>query len=257
MTTSYCRLSLIITFFCALTDVANGFLTRPTSTTRCFVPNRTTLEAKKSKGSRGKGFGSTDTPESPSSATTPTELGTPEPETQATLQSSAFLQSVEKGGSDAIPVQEDLPPEERTKQILREKYGLKTLEEQQLDAKQLQQLKEQRRKVNEWKKKAETGEDFDLIAMVPAPLLKGIDLFLKLGVAITGLAFIAAGLGITVEAWSKTSGDPLPENIDNFIANVVEPNFTTGLFVLLGFSVSLGFFAALQLGSAGAQYKEK
>jgi len=38
--------------------------------------------------------------------------------------------------------------------------------------------------------------------------------------------------------------------------NTIEPNFTTGLFVLLGFSVGLGVFAAAQLGSQGAQYKE-
>ena len=92
--------------------------------------------------------------------------------------------------------------------------------------------------------------------MLPAPVLVGIDLFLKAGTAICSVLFVMAGLFITAEAWSKASGDALPENLDAFIVNIVEPNFTPGLLVLLSFSVSLGAFAALQLGSQGATYKE-
>lgn len=63
-------------------------------------------------------------------------------------------------------------------------------------------------------------------------------------------------MAITVEAWSKTTKTALPESLDQFIVGTVEPNFTPGLLVLLGFSVSLGVFAAAQLGSQGAQYRE-
>jgi len=229
----------------------------------CFTfmlrPQRTAaltqLAAKKKKTSTGKGFGKVETPaqsaKSDPSATTKQQEqpGTPD-------NGQQFLQSVESGGSDARPQMEELPPEERTKQLLRDKYGLKTLEEQQMDAKQLEQLQERRRKMSEWKKKAEQGEDFDIMSAIPAPILIAIDRFLKAGVAITGLLFIGSGLGITAEAWSKTSGNPLPDNVDEFIVNTIEPNFTTGLLVLLGFSVSLGLFAAAQLGSEGAQYRE-
>jgi hypothetical protein len=179
----------------------------------------------------------------------------------ANFQSTApgqdsFLKSVEVGGSDAIPVLDDVPPEDRIKYILREKYGLKPLEEQQADAKQLEALNERRRKKEEWQKKAETEPEFDLMTTLPAPLLIGIDRFLKGGVVVCGFLFIVAGLFITAEAWSKTSGQPLPADLDNFIVTIVEPNFTPGLLVLLSFSVGLGLFAAAQMGSAGASYKE-
>lgn len=174
----------------------------------------------------------------------------PEPDTQP------FLRSVGTGGSDAAPVEEDLPPEERAKQILREKYGMKSLEEQRMDAKQLERLQERQKQMKEWGKKAKQGEDFEIMTMIPPPLLIAIDRFLKGGVVVTGVLFIGAGLGITVEAWSKTSGQALPEDLESFITNTIEPNFTPGLFILLGFSISLGLFAAAQLGSSGAQYRE-
>jgi hypothetical protein len=56
---------------------------------------------------------------------------------------------------------------------------------------------------------------------------------------------------------SKATASPLPEDIDKFIVNIVEPNFTPGLLVLLGFSVSLGAFATMQMASAGSTYKEE
>lgn len=176
---------------------------------------------------------------------------------EPTLPKGAFLQSVE-GGTDATPTMQEsaVPPEERTKQLLREKYGMKTLEEQQASEKQMQQVKAQQKRLAELKKKADEGEDVDLIAMIPAPILRGLDLFLKTGVAVSGLAFILAGLAITAEAYSKATGEPLPEDIDSFIVTVIEPNFTPGLLVVLGFSVSLGLLATAQLGSEGAQYKE-
>jgi hypothetical protein len=150
-----------------------------------------------------------------------------------------------------------LSPEERTKQILRVKYGMKTLEEQQLDAVQLARREEEKQKWAELKKKAEMGEEFDLLAILPTPVIIGIDRFLKAGTAICGVIFVASGILIAIEAWSKASGDPLSPELDDFIVQIVEPNFTPGLFVLLSFSVSLGLFASLQLGSQSASYREK
>lgn len=220
--------------------------------TPCCRPASSLLQAKK-KSSAGQGFGA------------------PAPEKKKTNPSSASndsapLTSIETGASDAIPtmavpqtkkVQTDpsLPPEERAKQVLREQYGLKTLEEQQTDAKKREQMAAARAQREQWKQAAEQ-EKFDLIALIPGPVQIFIDRFLKTGVFICTILFVSAGIGITAEAWSKASGNPLPEDIDAFIVNVVEPNFTPGLLVLLGFSVSLGAFAALQLGSEGAQYKE-
>ena len=116
-------------------------------------------------------------------------------------------------------------------------------------------MEQDRKKREEWKKMAKRG-DLDIMTMLPAPLLIAIDCFLKIGVAISTLLFIAAGIGITAEAWSAASNTPLPPEFDAFIVDVIKLNFTPGLFVLLGLSVGLGIFAALQMGSSGAQYRE-
>jgi ABC-type dipeptide/oligopeptide/nickel transport system permease component len=133
------------------------------------------------------------------------------------------------------------------------------LAEQQQTAKQIEQRKLEQKKVREWKQKLQENQEssFDLFAVLPGPVIIAIDRFLKTGLAITTFAFVLGGFAIVLEAWSKTSGEVLPEDIQNFIVNIVEPNFTFGLVVLLTFSISLGIFAALQLGSEGATYREK
>lgn len=146
--------------------------------------------------------------------------------------------------------------EQRNKRILREKYGLRTKEEQEAAEAKQKQIADQRKKINEWQKAADEGEDFDLLQFLPDPILIFIDKFLKVGVAVCTVLFVLAGFAIAVEAGSKATANPLPQNIDNFIANVVEPNFTPGLGVLLSFSVGLGLFASLQLNSAASTYRE-
>lgn len=212
------------------------------------------LCARKNTSTKPKGFGNKENElPSPTAATT-SRLST----NKSARETSQFLQSVDTSATvttpDASVISTD--PEERAKQILREQYGLKSLEEQQLDAKQRTLRKEEQKKWAALKRKAELNEDLDIFSMLPAPVLVGIDLFLKAGTAVCSVLFVLAGLFIAAEAWSKASGDALPENLDAFIVNIVEPNFTPGLLVLLSFSVSLGAFAALQLGSQGATYKE-
>ena len=214
------------------------------------------LAAKKNKkkASSGKGFGQAKE-EEPATTTSVTNTVS-EPPASASVSdqaSSAFLQSVEGGSTD----KPELAPEDRAKQLLREKYGMKTLEEERLEEKQREQLIAQRKKLAELKAKADAGEDIDLIALIPGNVLQGIYFVLKLGIGITGTAFLLSGVGITIEAWSKASQSPLPENVDSFIVNVIEPYFTAELLVLLGFSISLGVLAALQLGSKSAVYREE
>jgi hypothetical protein len=55
--------------------------------------------------------------------------------------------------------------------------------------------------------------------------------------------------GSTAPIWSVASNNPLPPDIHTFIV-------IPGLFALLGFSVSLEIFAALQMESAEPQYNE-
>lgn len=236
------------------------------------------LQAKKSNANASKGFGKAP-PESSSTSVSKSQpmdqvaadlnvragqkQQNPQEENTRTASSSSssFLTSV-PNGSKAVPTMEKkgtetvVPVEERTTNILRDKYGLRTREEQQAEYQRQQQAAEQRKKLNEWKAMADKGEDFDIMQVLPAPVLIFIDRFLKVGVTVCTVLFVAAGLAITVEAGSKATHNPLPENVDAFITNVVEPNFTPGLLVLLGFSVSLGAFAALQLGSASSTYRE-
>lgn len=214
------------------------------------------------KSSGGQGFGSV-APAPSSSSKQDSDSSSNASSTSATTTTSGggMLQSVESGGSDAIPTfaqssssstDRSIPVTDRTKKILAEQYGLRTLEDQRREEK----LLEQRRKFERLKEEAERNDDFDLMAVLPAPLIIVIDRFLKLGLATCVILFVAAGAGITAEAWSVASNSPLPENVDSFIVNVIEPNFTPGLLVLLGFSVSLGLFASAQLGSSGSVYSE-
>jgi len=217
------------------------------------------LMAKKNKGGgKAKGFGKT--VEKPSKPQSMEEVSSAIDRSSVVesppAASSGMLKSVEGGSSELPKLDQSMPAEERTKAILRDQYGLRTREEQQEAQRREESIKEQRKKLNEWKKKADEGEDFDLMQILPEPVLVGIDRFLKAGVAICTVLFVIAGIFITIEAYSKTTGNALPEDLDNFIVNIVEPNFTPGLGVLLGFSISLGAFAAAQLSSASSNYKE-
>jgi hypothetical protein len=167
-----------------------------------------------------------------------------------------MLTSVQGGSTSKPAIDPNAPIEDRTASILRDAYGLRTREEQQEQAKKEEVVREQRKKLAEWKKMADDGQEFDIMAVLPGPVLVAIDTFLKAGVVICTILFVLAGIGITFEAWSKASASPLPENIDTFIVNIIEPNFTPGLLVLLGFSVSLGVFATAQLSSASSTYRE-
>mmetsp|Transcript_36349 Transcript_36349/g.44420 ORF Transcript_36349/g.44420 Transcript_36349/m.44420 type:complete len:266 (-) Transcript_36349:179-976(-) len=225
------------------------------------VPSSTwTLAAAKG----GKGFGKkTDNPTKkkqtdPSASTSGT--------TDDLSQSSGFssLESLEGSEFDftaskvskPVDIDPNAAPEDRTKEILRQRYGLRTYEEQQGDIKKAERDLEQEERMRKLKKMAE-AENFDVFQLIPAPVLKAIDAFLKLGLTVCIVLFVLAGIGITVEAWSVATGGKIPENVDQFIVNVIEPNFTKGGLVLLGFSVSLGVFAAAQLGSETSQYQEK
>ena len=100
-------------------------------------------------------------------------------------------------------------------------------------------------------------EEFDIFELLPPSLLKAIDLFLNTGLTVTTILFVLAGIGITIEAWAVSTKHSLPESVDGFIVNVIEPYFTIGLGVLLGFSISLGLFATAQLGSKNSSYREE
>ena len=216
--------------------------------------SNTILFAKKKKSKKsGQGFGK--------------ETPTPQKITVTEELSSGFT-SIDQVTDESfstpkldLDVDPSLSKEERNREILKQQFGLRTYEEQQNDvelakanAKKKEAFQKQRAQLD--KVKNMSDDEFDIFQFLPPSLLKTIDLFLKTGLGISTVLFILSGVGITAEAWTVATGNTLPENVDQFIVNVIEPNFTYGLLVLLGFSVSLGIFATAQLGSGSSVYKE-
>jgi len=250
-----------ITCFTTKLDVGHISNRRLTRTSSLIVLPAKKKSNKKKGGTSGQGFGKQQKAQNENLSIIEEE-GTIDNNDSSTLlqsieepqQSSPFLSfnnpvttSTNQDAEESIA-----STEERTKQILQKQYGLRSYEQRQDNMKE----KENEKKLQQLVQQAKKEEDVDLFSLIPAPLIIIIDGFLKVGLGISTVLFIAAGIGITLEAYSASSGNPLPENIDNFIANVIEPNFTIGLLVLLGFSISLGVFSLGQLGSKGSVYRE-
>jgi hypothetical protein len=161
--------------------------------------------------------------------------------------------------ADAVDL-EGMSPEERSRTILRSKFGLKSYEEQQADRGDYRALMdvESKRDKRDRLRNYESlwPEDKDLLGVLPPNVIRGIDAILKFGLATSTLLFVIAGIFITIEAGSKATGSPLPGGLEAFVVDVVEPNFTPGLGVLLAFSVSLGLFSVSLGGSASSTYRE-
>ena len=194
----------------------------------------------------GKGFGKNVEPETPSAApvTTaekPVDTRTSSNSDEPIPQFLTSIDTSEKKLKD-IEFDENMTPDERQEKILREQFGLKRPGETK-DGTQ---------------KGAERNEDKDIFQLLPRGVLIAFDQFLKAGLSLSTLAFVGAGVAITLEAWANASGDSsfLPDDLDQFVVNVIEPNFTPGLLVLLGFSITLGVFTIASGGSEGSQYKE-
>jgi len=221
----------------------------------------TTLSAKKTKkkrGSSGEGFGTT---------TTTTKRSNNDNAEQSTYEDTASssmpLQSINTQQPQTQTKElnlEGLSPEERSQTILKEKFGLKSYEEQQADLGDYRALNDA-----EDKKKKRTilrnldnawPENKGFVDVLPPSLIKGIDSVLKLGLGVCTVLFVLAGVLITIEAGSKAGVYEIPIGLEEFVVNVVQPNFTPGLGVLLGFSITLGIFSIGIGSSASSAYRE-
>lgn len=228
----------------------------------------TQLSAKKNKkkrsGTSGEGFGKRS-----SQDVATVDITNDDEDTATSTASPRALQSIDTSTpqqqqqtqAEGINLDPNLSPEERSQAILREKFGLKSYEEQQADLGDYKLLLDA-----EKKKEKRTAlrnldkvwpEDKDFVQILPPSLIKGIDTALKVGLGISTVAFILAGILITWEAGSKATGKPMPGELQTFIVDVIQPNFTPGLGVLLAFSVSLGVFSIGIGSSASSTYKEK
>lgn len=235
-------------------------LSPPTDNGKAATKIITNLSAKKKGqgGSGGKGFAKAPLPSL-------TKEDKSDPIDSASFENtiddsvdSGVLSSIQDSNNFArseIEIDPNAPVEERTKSILKNKYGLRSLEEQQGDIRAAERKAENSKRMKKIKEMSD--EEFDIFELLPPSLLKAIDLFLKTGLTVTTILFVLAGIGITIEAWAVSTKHSLPESVDGFIVNVIEPNFTIGLGVLLGFSISLGLFATAQLGSKNSSYREE
>jgi len=240
---------------CFTTNFNTRHVSRSIATTTSLLPAK--KNKSKKKNTQGQGFGkqqkqsfAEEEEEIDSSSTASSINYTPLQSIETEKEESPFTSTSSKNNADGD--ESKYTTEERTKKILQEKFGLKSYEQRQDDIKSGTQEK----KLAKLVKQAKKEEDIDFFKLIPAPLIIFLDGFLKIGLGVTILLFVGAGLGITLEAYSAATGNPLPENVDSYISNVIEPNFTIGLLVLLGFSVSLGVFSLAQLGSKGSVYRE-
>jgi hypothetical protein len=252
-------LKLSICLLTAALSHSNGFsVSKTTSLTARFNPlvAPTTLDAKKkSRNSGGKGFGKV--PEVEPSTRQPPKSPTPSTNNDEPVAGFSSIETTDPAAfsKPKLDLDPNLSSDERNKEILKQQFGLRSFEERKGDIIAAEKMAENRARFQ--KVKQMKDEDFDIFMIIPPPILRAIDFFLKTGLTITTILFVLSGFGITAEAWSVATNNPLPENVDSFIVNVIEPNFTPGLLVLLGFSVCLGIFATAQLGSGSSTYKEQ
>jgi len=248
----------------------DAFAPGPLSTRLPLSPSRnfqqdivilTNLNAKKKGKKGGKGF-SKKQPEPVKKANTQTMDSSSASEYSgggdlSTNTEFVGLSSIEDAldyGRPEIDIDPNAPVADRTQSILKDKYGLRSFEEQQGDVRAAERKAENSKRMK--KIKDMTDEEFDLFEFLPPMLVKGIDLFLKGGLTVTTILFILAGIGITFEAWAVSTKNTLPEWGTRLIEDTIEPNFTAGGIVLLLFSISLGVFATAQLGSKKSAYRE-
>lgn len=243
-----------ILLYCAIFATTSGFVVFPSKN---LYRHNVLLNA------AGKGFGkksSTSSKNKASSITTNTsdsmeqnlavELeGSMEAELAESndLLSSVEGSSISKPSLDTLDFDPSMTPDERQEMILRKQFGLSRPGESTAQS-------------QNWsvKDKRYAEEEKDIFDMLPPSLLKAFDSFLKIGLGICTTTFMAAGVLITLEAWQNASGDTslISPELDDFIVNTVEPNFTPGLLVLLAFSVTLGVFSIASGGSQSSQYRE-
>ena len=230
--------------------------TEKKTTTAAFPADR---EDKKKRDGGGGGFGKSGGGSSSTSSPPPAAAVRREDTRRTPLKSVDYAPRGDSVDVDAVDL-EGMSPEERSRTILRSKFGLKSYEEQQADRGDYRALMdaESKREKRDRLRNYESlwPEDKDLLGVLPPNVIRGIDAILKFGLATSTLLFVVAGIFISIEAGSKATGNPLPGGLEAFVVDVVEPNFTPGLGVLLAFSVSLGLFSVSLGGSASSTYRE-
>lgn len=101
-------------------------------------------------------------------------------------------------------------------------------------------------------------QDTSPLASIPEKGQVLLERFFGGGAILFGGIFIAAGIGVSIEALCKVTGNQLPVVLDEVLVQYVEPVLTPSILILFFFSISLGLLKQLQMtaGTAGVLYTE-
>ena len=83
-------------------------------------------------------------------------------------------------------------------------------------------------------------QDQSPLASIPVKGQELLEKFFGSGALLFGGIFIAAGIGVSIEATCKITGYQLPVLLAEAIVQYVEPALTPSILILFGFSISLG-----------------
>jgi hypothetical protein len=90
------------------------------------------------------------------------------------------------------------------------------------------------------KVEAARPQDQSPLASIPVKGQELLERFFGTGALLFGGIFIAAGIGVSIEATCKITGYKLPVILAEAIVQYVEPALTPSILILFGFSISLG-----------------
>lgn len=102
------------------------------------------------------------------------------------------------------------------------------------------------------------AEPAELLSVVPRGLQDGIEFILIGGGGLSVAVLLVSGLGIFAEAFLATKGTEVSQTVTDFLA-FCESACTPSLIITLGFSVMLGLWKTVQMGSStssGMAYRE-
>uniref|UniRef100_A0A6S9L345 Uncharacterized protein n=1 Tax=Heterosigma akashiwo TaxID=2829 RepID=A0A6S9L345_HETAK len=101
-------------------------------------------------------------------------------------------------------------------------------------------------------------ERYYIIDFIPIPVQNVIENGLIVGLSALLLFFLLGGIGIGASGVAVITNNPLPEGLERFIADTLEPSFTPTLLVFFVLSSTLGVFKSLQFESrSDVQYREE
>ena len=98
---------------------------------------------------------------------------------------------------------------------------------------------------------ASMGDDSPL-SKIPVKGQELLEKFFGSGAILFGTIFLSTGIGVSIEALCKVTGNPLPVWLDEALVQYVEPAMTPSILILFGFSISLGLLKQVAAAAPAA-----